>query len=888
VKWTFFGLAAALAWCGEASEARSQAVMENTVQESPDGVLHTTVQLVDQQSKSPRGRAYYPTRVLVRFKDREAPDFLAGSGSVRGFEGDRTLFVVENPPGLSVPEAVGQYAKRPNVLYAEPDFIVHSLDTLPSDPLWSQQWDMTKIAAPKAWDTQTDASDVVVGVIDTGIDFTHPDLQGNLWTNPADGSHGFTCRTTVSVGGQDDYGHGTHVAGTIGAVANNGSGIAGLNWKVQLLSLKFLDSSGSGAISDAILCFDKATALKQNGVNIRVTNNSWGGGGFSQALKDAMARAEAAGMLHACAAGNSSVNADITPMYPAAYDNRGIISVLATDSKDIGASFTNYGLASVDIAAPGVSTLSTVPTGTCALCDPSGYKLLSGTSMATPHVAGVMAGLFHRNPSLSADEARDVVLDFDSYDPLTDSKAASSTTGGRLNFYKASSNPLLTSPVLNGFPSLTVSPSTTASAGSLVTLSASASDPDADPLRTMWMRSPISAWLLGVELSNLFPSPSGNPFSFTAPALARAGTVPYLAVAADGRGGSAQGVTAVTVSPSAGAGLPPAGTLSVSPTSGPVGTVVTINYPVTDPDGGPVLFDVRINQKGSGSAACCFSSSPLTATLNTASSYRIGVQAIDKTLNVSTNSSAVVHIGGAVGEPPVASAVVDKLSGPVPLTVNYDASASYDPDGRITNFYVSCDTGSYAPSGPPTGSCTYNTPGPHSIFVVVVDNDGYWDSIYLYVVATGGSGSSDPAPTPTPSTPSPTPTATLPPTPTPASDLVETGVSNPPATSARGASFSVTDTALNQGAAPAAASTTRYYLSADTLRNGGDKLLVGSRAVPALAPGATSTGTVSVQVPNGTSRATYFLLACADDKKYVSESNEVNNCRASAGTVRVK
>src|SRR5262249_33276174 len=153
----------------------------------------------------------------------------------------------------------------------------------------------------------------------------------NLWTNPTDGSHGFTCIGSVSPGGQDDFGHGTHVAGTIGAVGNNAAGIAGLNWKGQLLSLKFLDSSGSGDPADAILCFDEATALAQSGVNLRVTNNSWGGGGFSQALKDAMGRAEAAGILNVCAAGNSNVNADVMPMYPAAYDNHGIISVLATD-----------------------------------------------------------------------------------------------------------------------------------------------------------------------------------------------------------------------------------------------------------------------------------------------------------------------------------------------------------------------------------------------------------------------------------------------------------------------------------------------------------------------------------------------------------------------------
>src|SRR5207244_8071957 len=157
---------------------------------------------------------------------------------------------------------------------------------------------------------------------------------------------------------------------------------------------------GNGYISDAILCIQKATALRQQGFNIRLTSNSWGGGGFTQSLKDAMAQAETAGIVHVCAAGNSGQNADASPMYPAAYDNRGIISVLASDQNDAGAYFTNYGLASVDIAAPGVSTLSTVPTGSCSLCDPSGYKLLSGTSMATPHVSGEPAARFDNNSAL--------------------------------------------------------------------------------------------------------------------------------------------------------------------------------------------------------------------------------------------------------------------------------------------------------------------------------------------------------------------------------------------------------------------------------------------------------------------------------------------------------
>ena len=679
---------------------------------------------------------HHPSRVIVRFRNN--PSFLPDSKSNQGLGADN-VYVVENPPGLSVAEAVRRYRQDPNVLYVEPDYEV-STAADPTDSLWSQQWDMAKIAAPGAWDLQTSASDVIVAVIDTGVDLTHPDLQANLWTNPADGSHGFTCMNgTCAAGGQDDFGHGTHVAGTIGAVGNNGIGIAGINWRTQILSCKFLDSSGGGNVSDAVLCFNHVLALKQQGFNIRVTNNSWGGGGFSQALKDAMTAVEAAGVVNVCAAGNSGVNADLAPMYPGAYDNRGLVSVLASDQNDLGAYFTNYGVANVDIAAPGVSTISTVPSGTCSLCDPSGYKSLSGTSMATPHVAGALVAMFHVNPQLSAYEARDAILDPASYDSVTDQLGGMTSTGGRLNILKALTNPILSTPKLNNFPVLTAIPNVFANAGDMVNLTAIASDPDGDPLRTVWGSSGFgvnSFWLMTWGLNQIFPTPTGESVSFQAPSLARAVTAPYGVSVTDGKGGSAVAVSYTTILPASNPGGAPSGNLVVSPTTGPVGTVITIDNQAVDPEGGQVGWDIWQTGLGGAWGLCC-KTAPYSFPINGAGAFRISSQAMDRELQVSNRKSTVVRIGGATGTPPIAAATFDKLTGPVPLTVSVDMSASTDPDGTIQKYTIICNyaTGGFAYAGP-TGSCVYDTPGTYWIMLQVKDNDGLMDLMNAYAVVT--------------------------------------------------------------------------------------------------------------------------------------------------------
>ncbi|MBP9837560.1 MAG: S8 family serine peptidase [Proteobacteria bacterium] len=309
------------------------------------------------------------------------------------------------------------------VEYVEPNYIVHTSDT-PNDSRYSDLWGLhntgqtggtnnVDIDAPEAWAITKGSQDVVVGIVDTGIDYTHPDLAANMWRNPGeiagnsidddhngvvDDVYGYNA-ITPSNSPYDDNSHGTHCAGTIGGVGNNGSGVTGVNWNVKLMALKFLDSSGSGTTSDAIEAIQYAVARKNAGVNIRVLSNSWGGGGFSQGLEDAISAANNAGILFVAAAGNSARDNDTYATYPANYEVNNVVSVAAVDSNGNLASFSNYGANTVHLAAPGVGIVSTVPNNS--------YASYNGTSMATPHVSGVAALILsHESLTVSQLKAR--------------------------------------------------------------------------------------------------------------------------------------------------------------------------------------------------------------------------------------------------------------------------------------------------------------------------------------------------------------------------------------------------------------------------------------------------------------------------------------------------
>jgi subtilisin family serine protease len=289
------------------------------------------------------------------------------------------------------------------------------------------------VDAPEAWDIARDANDVVVAVIDSGIRYTHSDLAENMWRNPGevpgngidDDKNGFIDDihgiNTITGSGNpwDDNGHGTHVAGTIGAVGNNGIGVVGVAWRVKLMALKFLDRNGVGFTSSAVTCIDYA--LKKG---VKILNNSWGGPNFSQALQDAISVARASGVIFVAAAGNDGINTDIFPHYPSAYLHDNIVSVAASNMFDELADFSNFGALSVDIAAPGDDILSTY------YASNGSYLYASGTSMAAPFVSGALALLKARYPGDSYASLIDRVLSSaDRSEPL----AGSCATGGRLN-----------------------------------------------------------------------------------------------------------------------------------------------------------------------------------------------------------------------------------------------------------------------------------------------------------------------------------------------------------------------------------------------------------------------------------------------------------------------
>ncbi len=419
--WAPFGMAALAVMIASAGGSESAKAFTPSVQpRQPEHVPGEI--LVQLRSGGLRSQA------LVTQTLRQA----LGGVSIRSIQGLATDSQVQKivlTRDEDMGRALGALKQNEAVRVAEPNWVIRALESgVPNDPEFGKLWGLRNQGqADAAGQVGTAGSDVnllplwqrgftgsknvVVAVIDTGIDWTHPDLVDNLYTNAAevagngkdddgngfvDDIHGWNFNANTA-NSSDDHDHGTHCAGTIGAMGNNSQGVAGVNWNVTLMPIKFLSASGTGSSEGAINSINYARQMKVN-----IMSNSWGGGGFSQIMQDSITAARDQGILFVAAAGNDAADNDASASYPASYPVDNVVSVAASDNQDKIANFSNYGKTKVHVAAPGVRILSTTKGGK--------YAAFSGTSMATPHVAGIAALLMSADSTLRYSDLKERLI----------------------------------------------------------------------------------------------------------------------------------------------------------------------------------------------------------------------------------------------------------------------------------------------------------------------------------------------------------------------------------------------------------------------------------------------------------------------------------------------
>ncbi len=837
--------------------------------------------------------------VLVKFRTPPQPAQLGQLAAEADAEGmqpvGRTGIVRVLSRTRSAAALIAALAQRPDVAFAEPNFIVRALSE-PSDPFFPQLWGLKNIGQPinggaagtigadmraaGAWELSVGSTANVVAIVDTGIDYTHSDLAPNMWSAPAPftviirgvpitcqaGTHGFNA-ITRTCDPMDDHNHGTHVAGTIGAVGNNANGVTGVNWITSMMGLKFLDAGGSGTTADAIDLVDFAIQVKQifaasGGANIRILSNSWGGGDFSQALFDEINAAAAEDMLFVAAAGNNGLPNDIIPMYPASYAAPNVIAVAATTNTDARASFSNYGVKTVHLGAPGASILSTLRGGA--------YGFQSGTSMATPHVSGA-AALTLSHCALNTATLKTALIESVDQIPALLTKTI---TGGRLN-------------VLRTLQSCSAPP------GVPTNVTASAGDRQ---IRLSWS-TVVGATSYRVKRS----TSAGGPYTtvasnvktlqFTDTGLNNGTTHYYVVTAVNFLGESGHSVetsatpklpadlvvSVLTVPSFAAAGAP----LTISVTSKNQGTgsadpSTTRFYVSANTSLEPTDTVLTTVQSVPPLAPSVTSSASITleipSTLMPGSHYVIAKADGDDVLFESSESNNTYARRFSVGP----DLLLSTFTLPATATPGSPVDASYavrnqGADGAaasVVAFYwstnssldandtllASTNIGALAPNATQTGQMPVVIPsdatlGTYFIFAKAdsantIDEASESNNTSLESILVGG-------------------------------DLVVSDFSAPAVIGA-GVPFEATDTTKNAGTTSVGQSVTHFYLSSNSSLSADDALL-GSRNVNALAAGNVSSGNTSLTLPAGTPAGSYYLFAKADAANAVMETQEGNN-----------
>jgi subtilisin family serine protease len=395
-----------------------------------------------------------PDRILIQLKPGADDSLIAnflGSHKSKVLGESKALGriqVIGVPPGTAAEQFISECVQSGLVNYAEPDYLRHLALTTPNDPklLDGTLWGLNNygqsggvphadISALQAWDVLTAAPGIIVAVVDSGVRYTHEDLAANMWSNPNDNTHGWNA-LTHSTDPSDGEGHGTLSAGVLGAVGNNGKGVTGVAWQVQIMACACFDATGNASDSDIIGCLDFA---RTNGA--RIVNASWGGYAFSQTLSNAVYALRSAGVILVAASGNDFRNIDVSPYYPACYGLDNILSVAYTTRTDALGQFSNFGATNVDLAAPGAAMYSTFFTSDTAYL---GGSFLEGTSLAAPMVSGALALLMARYPAETHQQLIARLLA--ATDPLP-SLAGKCITSGRLNLFKALQPPIRLAPL---------------------------------------------------------------------------------------------------------------------------------------------------------------------------------------------------------------------------------------------------------------------------------------------------------------------------------------------------------------------------------------------------------------------------------------------------------